>query len=180
MGQTGNQTVPLYSYYASLSQGSYTFGGSAAQTFSQTSLVDPNITWETNTQTDIGIEGQLFGSKLNFSVDYYKKRTDGILLALPLPVVTGFASSTQNAGVMDNKVWEFVLGYRNSDHAFQYAFNANLAINKNEVIDLKGAGPFINSSYDLDTRYIVKVGLPFNAHWGYKTNGYFQSAAEIA
>jgi TonB-linked SusC/RagA family outer membrane protein len=179
-GQTGNQTVPLYSYYASLTQGSYTFGGLAVQSFSQTSLADPNITWETNIQTDIGLEGQLFGNKMSFSVDYYKKRTEGILLALPLPVVTGFASSTQNAGVMDNKGWEFTLGYRNNDRKFQYAFNANLAINKNEVIDLKGAGPFINSSYDLDPRYIVKVGLPFNAHWGYKTDGYFQNASEIA
>jgi TonB-linked SusC/RagA family outer membrane protein len=179
-GQTGNQTVPLYSYYASLTQGSYTFGGAAVQTFAQTALADPNITWETNTQIDLGIEGQLFGSKVNFSIDYYKKRTDGILLALPLPVVTGFTSSTQNAGVMDNKGWEFMLGYRNNDHKLQYSFNGNLAINNNEVIDLKGAGPFINSSYDLDPRYIVKVGLPFNAHWGYKTDGYFQNTSEIA
>ena len=177
-GQTGNQTVPLYSYYASLSQGSYTFGGNAVQTFAQTALADPNITWETNTQTDLGIEGQLWGNKMSFSIDYYKKRTDGILLALPLPVVTGFASSTQNAGIMDNYGWEFALGYRNNSNKFQYSFNANLAINKNEVIDLKGAGPFISGS-DLDPRYIVKVGLPFNAHWGYKTDGFFQNTAEI-
>lgn len=179
-GQTGNQTVPLYSYFASLSQGSYVFGGASVPTFSQTSLADPTITWETNTQTDIGLEGQLFNNKLNFSVDYYNKRTSGILLALPLPVVTGFASSTQNAGVVDNKGWEFSLGFRENSHIIKYNVNGNLAINTNEVIDLKGAGPFINSSYDLDPRYIVKVGLPFNAHWGYKTNGYFQSASEIA
>lgn len=179
-GQTGNQTVPLYSYFASLSQGSYVFGGASVPTFSQTSLADPTITWETNTQTDIGLEGQLFNNKLNFSVDYYKKRTSGILLALPLPVVTGFASSTQNAGVVDNKGWEFSMGFRDNAHVVKYSFNGNLAMNTNEVIDLKGAGPFINSSYDLDPRYIVKVGLPFNAHWGYKTNGYFQSASEIA
>jgi len=179
-GQTGNQTVPLYSYFASLSQGSYVFGGSSVPTFSQTSLADPTITWETNTQTDIGLEGQLFNNKLNFSVDYYNKRTSGILLALPLPVVTGFASSTQNAGVVDNKGWEFSMGFRENSHTIKYTLNGNLAINTNEVVDLKGAGPFINSSYDLDPRYIVKVGLPFNAHWGYKTNGYFQSASEIA
>lgn len=179
-GQTGNQTVPLYSYFASLSQGSYAFGGLAAPTFSQTSLADPSITWETNTQTDVGIEGQLYDNQLSFSVDYYNKRTSGILLALPLPVVTGFATSTQNAGVIDNKGWEFTLGYRNNSRAIRYSVNGNFAINNNEVIDLKGSGPFINSSYDLDPRYIVKVGLPFNSHWGYKTDGYFQSVAEIA
>lgn len=178
-GHSGNQTVPLYSYFASLSQGSYTFGGTAAQTFSQTALADPNITWETNIQTDLGIDGTMFNNKVSFSLDYYNKRTEGILLALPLPVVTGFSSSTQNAGIMDNKGWEFMLGYRNNNSKLQYSFNANLAINKNEIIDLKGAGPFISGS-DLDPRYIVKVGLPFNAHYGYKTDGYFKDAAEIA
>ncbi len=179
-GQTGNQTVPLYSYFASLSQGSYSFGGTAAQSFSQTGLADPTITWETNDQTDLGLEAQLLDNKLSFSVDYYKKRTSGILLALPLPVVTGFTSSTQNAGIIDNKGWEFTLGFKNNQHKFQYAINGNLAINNNMVIDLKGAGPFINNSYELDPRYIVKVGLPFNAHWGYKTDGYFQNAADVA
>ena len=179
-GKTGNQTVPLYSYYASLSQGSYSFGGLAAQTFSVGTLADPNITWETNTQTDLGIEGQMFSNKVSFSVDYYNKRTTGILLALPLPVVTGFASSTQNAGIIDNKGWEFTLGYRNNDHKVQYSFNGNMAINKNNVVDLNGGGPYINSSYDLDPRYIVKVGLPYNAHWGYKTNGYFLDANDVA
>jgi hypothetical protein len=54
-----------------------------------------------------------------------------------------------------------------------------MAINNNTVVDLKGSGPFISGS-DLDPRYIVKEGLPFNSFWGYKTDGLFQSAAEIA
>jgi iron complex outermembrane receptor protein len=113
-GQTGNQTVPLYSYFASLNSGSYTFGGAEAQVFSQTSLADRTITWETNNQTDIGIEGQMLNGRVNFSADYYKKRTNGILLALPLAAVTGFTSSTQNAGVIDNEGWEFALGYNSN------------------------------------------------------------------
>lgn len=178
-GKTGNQTVPLYSYYSSLSQGSYTFGGAAATSFSATSLADRTITWETNTQTDIGIEGELLKNKLTFSIDYYKKRTEGILLALPLPTVIGFSSSNQNAGIIDNKGWEFSLGYRNNEHPVKYALSGNFAISDNKVIDLKGSGPFISGN-DLNPRYIVAVGMPFNALWGYKTAGYFQSAAEIA
>jgi TonB-linked SusC/RagA family outer membrane protein len=178
-GQTGNQTVPLYSYYSSLSSGSYTFGGAAVTSFSATSLADRTITWETNTQTDLGIDGTLFNNHWNFSIDYYKKRTEGILLALPLPAVTGFTSSNQNAGIIDNKGWEFTLGYKNNNNKVQYSFLGNFAISTNNVVDLKGSGPFISGS-DLDPRYIVAEGLPFNAHWGYKTNGYFQTAAEIA
>ncbi len=178
-GQTGNQTVRLYSYFASLTQGSYTFGGQAVPTLSQTELADPTISWETNTQTDIGLEGALLDNKLTFSADYYKKRTTDILLALPLPAISGFLSSFQNAGTLDNKGFEFTLGYRDNSRKIKYAVNANLAINNNKVIDLKGGGPFINNSYELDPRYIVKVGLPFNSHWGYKTDGYFQTQEEI-
>ncbi len=178
-GQTGNQSVALYSYFASLSQSSYSFGGQTAPTLSQTVLADPTISWETNTQTDIGLEGALLDNRLSFSADYYKKRTTDILLNLPLPVVTGFLTSAQNAGTIDNKGFEFTLGYRDNAGKLRYAFSANMAINHNKVIDLKGGGPFINSSYDLDPRYIVMVGLPFNAHWGYKTDGYFQSQEEI-
>lgn len=178
-GQTGNQTVPLYSYYSSLSSGSYTFGGAAVTSFSATSLADRTITWETNTQTDLGIDGTLFNNHWNFSIDYYKKRTEGILLALPLPAVIGFTSSNQNAGVIENKGWEFTLGYKNNNNKVQYSFLGNFAISNNNVVDLKGSGPFISGS-DLDPRYIVAEGLPFNSHWGYRTNGYFQTAAEIA
>jgi TonB-linked SusC/RagA family outer membrane protein len=178
-GKTGNQTVPLYSYFAALSQGSYTYGGLAATTFSAASLADRTITWETNTQTDLGLEGELFNNRVSFSVDYYNKRTEGILLALPLPTVIGFTSSNQNAGIIDNKGWEFALGYRNNEHKVRYSLSANMAISNNNVVDLKGSGPFISGT-DLDPRYIVGVGLPFNAHWGYKTAGYFQSASEIS
>jgi outer membrane receptor protein involved in Fe transport len=172
--------VPLYSYFASLNSGSYTFGGAAAQVFSQTSLADRTITWETNNQTDIGIEGQMLNGRLNFSADYYKKRTNGILLALPLAAVTGFTSSTQNAGIIDNEGWEFSLGYNsNPTGVIKFRFSGNMAINNNNVVDLKGSGPFISGS-DLDPRYIVKEGLPFNTFWGYKTGGLFQNAAEIA
>ncbi len=178
-GQTGNQTVPLYSYYSSLSSGSYTFGGTAVTSFSATSLADRTITWETNTQTDLGIDGTLFNNHWNFSIDYYKKRTEGILLALPLPAVIGFTSSNQNAGIIDNKGWEFTLGYKNNKNKVQYSFLGNFAISTNNVVDLKGSGPFISGS-DLDPRYIVAEGVPFNSHWGYKTDGYFQTASEIA
>lgn len=178
-GETGNQTVPLYSYYASLSQGAYSFGGQPAPSLSQMVLSDPNITWETNTQSVIGIDGGILNNKIFWTAEFYKKRTKDILLALPVASITGFTSSSRNAGVMDNKGFEFSLGYNGQVKKTEFQLQGNFTINNNKVIDLMGGGPFINSSYDLDPRYIVMVGLPFNAHWGYKTDGFFQSQQEI-
>ena len=181
-GQTGNQSVDLYSYYESLTSGTYTFGGSPVTSYAPSVLANKAITWETTTQTDLGLDMTLAG-RLNLTFDYYAKRTNGILLQLPIPAAVGFDAPFQNAGVVDNKGVEMIAGYNNTiGSRFRYNLSANLAINNNKVVSLAGTGPYITQSVqaDLDTRYIVKEGLPINAHWGYLTDGLFQTAEEIS
>lgn len=176
-GKTGNQYVPLYSYYESLTPGTYTFGGTAVLAYSPSTLANKNITWETTTQTDIGLDMSLFKS-LNISFDYYIKRTDGILLALPIPAAIGFDPPNQNAGVVDNRGFELTVNYSGGGE-LRYNLGANFAINNNEVVSLAGTGPYISGD-DLNPRYIIAEGLPINAHWGYQTDGLFQTQEEIS
>lgn len=177
-GKTGNQSVGLYSYYESLSPSTYTFGNLPAAAYSPTTLANRNITWETTTQTDIGFDATLF-SKLSLTFDWYKKRTDGILLALPIPAAIGMNPPNQNAGVVDNQGIEITASYSNTlGKKFSYSVGGNFAINNNNVVSLAGTGPYISGD-DINPRYIIKEGLPINAHWGYLTDGFFQSAEEI-
>ncbi|HVY73704.1 MAG TPA: TonB-dependent receptor [Puia sp.] len=178
-GQTGNQAVALYSYYPTLNLVNYDFSGALAQGYVQQQLANPDLTWETTTQTDIGLDASILNSHVTLSVDYYKKRTDGILLTLPVPGALGMSGGPQNAGVVDNTGWEFLVGVHQPFGDFRLDATLNLAINNNKVVSLAGTGPYITGD-DIDPRYTTAEGLPINSFWGYKTAGLFQSDQEAA
>jgi TonB-linked SusC/RagA family outer membrane protein len=173
-GKTGNQAVALYSYFPTLNLVNYNFSGSLAQGYLQQQLANPNLTWETTTQTDLGIDAGILNNRITVSIDYYKKRTDGILLTLPVPGALGMSGGPQNAGIVDNSGWEFQVGTQQRFGDFRLNAALNLSINKNNVVDLAGTGPYIYGN-DIDPRYVTKEGLPINSFWGYKTAGLFQS-----
>ena len=173
-GKTGNQAVALYSYFPTLNLVNYDFSGSLAQGYLQQQLANPGLTWETTTQTDLGIDAGMLNNRITVSIDYYKKRTSGILLTLPVPGALGMSGGPQNAGVVDNTGWEFQVGTQQRFGEFRLNAALNLSINKNNVVDLAGTGPYIYGN-DIDPRYVTKEGLPINSFWGYKTAGLFQS-----
>ncbi len=145
----------------------------------QSNLANPNLTWETTTQTDLGLDAQLWNNRLSFTFDYYDKLTDGILLNLPIPTTVGLNAPPQNAGKVQNKGIELGINFRNKTQSgFAYDLGVNFAQNNNKVVDLAKTGPYISGS-DIDPRYIIKEGLPYNAHWGYKTDGLFQTVDQI-
>ena len=176
-GKTGNQAVDLYSYYSTLAISTYTFNGAPVQGYSQRQLASEDLTWETTTQTDVGLDVQFKQGRFGLGADYYKKRTDGILLLLPVPGTLGLNSSPQNAGTVDNTGWEFTGTARNKFGNFGLDVTLNYNINKNNVVSLAGTGPYIIGS-DLDPRYITGEGYPIDSYWGYKTDGLFQTQAE--
>lgn len=187
-GKTGNQSVGLYSYYEALVPSTYTFGGQSVTGYAPNTLSNNDITWETTKQTDIGLNATIFNN-LGITLDYYYKRTNDILLTLPIPLTIGLNAPPQNAGVVDNKGFEVGISYQNSlGSKFRYTLAGNFAVNNNRVVDLEGTGPYITYQIDpsyagqnngLDPRFITKVGLPINAFWGYKTDGIFQTKEEI-
>jgi TonB-linked SusC/RagA family outer membrane protein len=181
-GRTGNQAIPQYQFYPALNPTYYSFGGTFAPGYIQNTATDPSLTWETTTQTDIGTDIQLLHNSLTITGDYYKKRSTGILLKLPIPGDIGENASYQNAGVVDNTGWEVSASYSNTIGKLKFTVGANFNINVNKVISLAGTGPYImgSGSTSDDLQYIVKQGLPVDAHWGYKTDGLFQTAQQIS
>ena len=177
-GQTGNQAISPYLFFPQLSASSYTFGGTVVTGYRQSTRIDPAVTWETNTQTNFGLDAALFQKKLTVTFDYYKKITDGILLNLPIPLTIGLLPGPQNAGIVENKGIELGVNYQNTaTWGMTYSLGGNFSMNKNRVNSLNGTGPYITGS-DIDPRYIIQEGLPINAHWGYQTSGLIQTQAE--
>jgi TonB-linked SusC/RagA family outer membrane protein len=176
-GKTGNQAVGLYSYLKTLSLTTYSFNGVVAPGYTQTRMANQDLTWETTTQSNIGVDAQFLNNRLSLSVDYYNKKTDGILLNLPVPGTLGLLPAPQNAGRMDNKGWEFLLTSNNKFGELGFNANFNFNVNNNNVVDLAGTGPYITGGNE--TRYLTGVGYPINSFWGYKTDGLFQTKEEI-
>ena len=90
---------------------------------------NPDIKWESTTQTNYGLDLSVLKNKLTFSADYFTKTTNDILLAVGLPAVSvGVIEQTYvNAGEVNNKGFEFGVNYQDNNHAFKYNINANIA-----------------------------------------------------
>ena len=178
-GKTGNQAVSLYTFYPSLVLTSYSLNNSTVQGYSQEKMINEDLTWETTTQYDVGMDVQFLKNRISLSVDYYYKITDGILLTLPVPQTLGLNPTAQNAGRMDNKGWEFLVASRNNFGPLGFNVNLNLSINNNKVVDLAGTGPYISGSMAGELMQIIGEGYSYNSLWGPMTDGLFQTVEEV-
>ncbi|MDR0815545.1 MAG: TonB-dependent receptor [Bacteroidales bacterium] len=101
---------------------------------SPSSLANPDLTWETTRQTDVGVEFSLFKNRLDIGVDVYNKYTYNMLLAVPVPSRSGFSSYTQNYGEMSNKGLEISARSTNiTGSDFKWTTEFNISFNKNKI-----------------------------------------------
>ena len=169
-GVTGNQTAGLYAFYESYASTTYNFNGDVVDGYMQTSLANRELKWETSKQTDIGIDAGFLKNRLNLTADYYYKRTDGILVSLPISGTIGLNAPVQNAAIVDNKGFELALDWRDHVGDFTYGVTFHISNNKNEVISLGGANPTVSGGL-ADVISTVREGYPIDAYWGYQTGG---------
>jgi TonB-linked SusC/RagA family outer membrane protein len=178
-GKLGNQEIGNYPYQSVMNLGyDYPFGGTLYSGARMTTASNRQISWETTEMTNFGIDGLLYGGKVNFSFEYYIKNTDDILLELPIPWTVGQNAPYQNAGAVQNKGWEFSLGYKGKlSPEFKYGVRLNLSDVKNKITDLKNADW---ENQDNDNRILAyHVGEPIAAFYGYICDGIFRSQSEI-
>jgi len=119
-------------------------------------LSNPNLKWETTNQLDLGFDLGLFNDRLNIVYDYYYKKTKDLLLAVPVPMSTGFQELVQNFGELENKGMELGINaeiIRKQDRSWNLQFN--IAGNRNKVTKL--AAPF--NVYNRDI-YRYEEGYP--------------------
>lgn len=174
-GKLGNQNiVGNYPYIPTIASGqSYSFGGTVATGVAPVNGANPNIQWETTKSTDVGFDVALLKGKINFTADYFIRNTNEILLDIPVGRAYGFNAPVQNAGSVQNKGFEFEVGYHGSIKDFTYSVTANASFIKNTVKDLKGTDPII------EDYTFLKVGYPVNSLYGYEAEGIFQSQKEV-
>ena len=173
-GQTGNSEVPPYSSLASLAPSNYYFNNTLVTGIAPVQLANPNLKWETTTQYDGGIDLGLFNNRISLVFDAYYKKTTDLLLNVPFPLYTGYASELENVGSVENKGIELALNTDNiRSSAFSWKSTIVFAANRNKILNL---GPGTSSYFPLAptgqvSPVIVQVGLPVATFWGYSTNG---------
>ena len=112
------------------------YAGNAGQRPSQ--LRNDSLRWETTKQADFGLDFGILNNRITGEIDYYEKKTSGLLLTVNIPSTTGFTSIVKNVGKLENKGYEFVLNTQNLVGAFKWTTNINLALNKGKVTDIQG------------------------------------------
>jgi TonB-dependent starch-binding outer membrane protein SusC len=173
-GQTGNSNVPPYSSLAALTPTNYYFNNTLVTGIAPIQLANPDLKWETTTQYDAGLDVALFKSRISLIFDAYYKKTTDLLLNVPFPLYTGYASVLENVGSVENKGIEIAL---NADivRSKDFIWHANLvfAKNENKILSLgKGTQNFTPTApIGQQSPVIVQVGLPVGTFWGYSTNG---------
>ena len=183
IGQLGNQEIGNYSYATLISgAGYYPFNGTGNQGNAINTLGNPNVRWETSTQTDIGLDLGLFDGALQITTDYFIKKTSGMLLQPGKPPSAGGAASAfVNAGSMRNQGFEFELNYRNSiSKKIKYNVIGNLSVINNKVTSLADGSPLVGGRID-NNYYATQtaVGHPVGSFYLLQQEGIFQNAQQV-
>lgn len=179
-GITGNDNIGNYIFQRTYNTNlDYTLGNDLiVGAVALTSLANPNITWENVKQVDVALEGSLFRNRLSFTAEYFKKSSYDILYTnFPVPSSIGVTNlAAQNAASMENSGLELTVNYRGKISKLNYNIGASVSkFAKNSVTGLGDKG-----IQTVAARTIVTIGQPFNAYYGYKVLGVFQSADEVA
>ena len=199
-GQNGNEAIPDFTYTSLMNGGqNYYFGGSykpnadATQPGTEVGTMvygtsparaaNPDIKWETSTQTDFGVDMRFFKSRLSFGFDYYYKKTTDMLYEMPVPTYIGQEKPYGNLGTMENWGLEFELGWKDSIKDFTYWANTNWSYSKNKLIDLGNASGEQNyesaGASGVGDYVHGKNGEVWPYFYGLKTAGIFQNWDEV-
>ncbi len=176
-GQNGNQEG--LSNYASYGLNSYT-RRTATNPPSGPAVTGPNyapnpdLRWETTTQTNIGIDVSLLQSRLTFTADAYLKKTRDLLLNVPLPNTSGYAYIPRNSGKLENKGLEFVISSINKESGdFLWTTDFNMSFNKNRITELELSKTYRYATVEgrSDQIILLQEGLGLGTFYGYIAEG---------
>lgn len=179
-GVIGNQAIPPYqslSLVGPFGEGVFN-AGTSHEVFTgrePLSYVNTNLKWETTRQLDLGLDLSLFRNRINFTADYYRKRTNDLLLSSPIPLTTGFAYTLLNIGNIDNWGVDLDLRTINLKGKLEWTSSFNFSLNRNKIVNLNSETDVI-----LQNSILLREGVAIGTFYGYQFDGIFQSDAEAA
>jgi TonB-linked SusC/RagA family outer membrane protein len=183
-GITGNQAISPYQTLSKISSGAnYPYNGTETTDlgFYIANAANPSLKWESTTQIDFGIDFSLFSGRLSVSADYYKKKTEDLLMPRTLPGYTGFTSIIDNVGSLQNKGLELEISGTPLTGIVKWNSAFNISGNRNKVLNLGDIDRLgyktTQGGYSVNTPFMyLVVGEPFGQMYGYGYEGTWKAA----
>lgn len=186
-GKNGNDNIGDFAYTTLTTSGgssNYYFGTSPVMSYGSKAnrLANEDLKWEESEQTDIGLDLGFFNNALTFTVDYFIKKTNGMIIDMPIPSYVGEARPLANVGDMENSGVEFELGYKWNVGDARFAIKGNASYLHNKLKNLGNDTGFLNwgISQFSDGGTRAENGQPFPFFYGYKTLGVFQNMEQVS
>ena len=166
-GLTGNNNgIGAYDHLGLISPFGTGFGQIG---YNATNIENPNLGWEKLREINPGIDLSMWGSRFNLSLDLYQRKSEDLLLQVPVPSVTGFTTALVNRGEVENKGFELEMMTRNvNTRNFTWSTSYILTHNQNTLVDFAGAGDLISIvDGKRPAEWIARVGSPISSFYGY-------------
>ena len=182
-GRVGNQNINSSAYLSLLDTRDVVIGGVRIPGTTLSSVGNNLLKWETVEDYDIGLDMSMLNSRLDFTFDFFVKRSHDMLyekeniLALGYPNWNG--AVTMNIGKMQAMGWELSVNWRDRVGDFNYGVGVNLSGVKNKAIKLSGDGPLLKSDFHMDKIVRNEDGQEISRFYGYQADGLFQSWADV-
>lgn len=175
-GVSGNNNIGRnYGYLGLLNVSNYVDANKKLPGLVPGSLANDQLSWEKSKQTNIGIDLGLFNERISLVADWYYNLKTDLLLDVQLPIASGFGSSIQNIGEVENKGIEFGLNTTNiQSRDFQWATTFNISSNKNKVKKLA-----VEGARYIDGVHITEVGQPIASFYLMNVIGVFQNEEDV-
>lgn len=186
-GLTGNQEIGDYRYLSSIAVTSYAFGGANPTRINggaPNGISNLDLRWEKNAQFDAGFDLGLLNNRVQMTADYYIKTTSDLLFNVNVPLSTGYSTSLQNIGKVQNRGLELSINTINVDQGgLRWSTEFNIAFNRNRVLTLDGRPDFLTGDgaghLNVSNTVQLKVGEPLGNFYGRVFDGIFQNQEEI-
>lgn len=185
-GKTGNQSISAYATLPTFSYGTFTFDrGNNYPIMRYDQTANPNLKWETTTQTNAGFDMGIFNNRVSLTVDYFDKVTSDLLIGVPLPMYNGGGTINQNVGKISNKGIEISLNVIPvTTNDFNWSSGVNFSYVKNKVVALAKADSLwfsnnLTGAFSQSEMALI-VGQPMGSFWGVEYLGTWKPSEAAA
>ncbi|WP_335967235.1 TonB-dependent receptor [Galbibacter sp. PAP.153] len=179
-GMTGNQEIGVYQSLSTLSAVRVLLGSDFVTGFTPDRIANSDLGWETTKQADIGFDLGLLKNRISLTLDAYYKKTEDLLLNVEIPWTSGYGSSLQNYGAVENKGLEVALNTINFQGDFNWSSGFNISFNRNKVLTIGDGDTDYILGGNFNGDFIIKEGEPLGSFYGAVSNGILQPGQEAA